>query len=91
LHIEMRQRISKSGRSNEPAGRLRSNPSDPRDLSHPSQQAGIAELAKAIGRYIAEREYRRLVGGNDEQGEDDGEDSGGLREIFDGQTKGQFD
>jgi hypothetical protein len=58
----MRKRISKSPPANEPAGRLRSNPSDPRDLSHPSQRAGIAELAKAIGRYIAEQEYQRLLG-----------------------------
>jgi hypothetical protein len=73
-------------------GRLRSNPSDPRDLSHPSQQAGVAELAKAIGRYIAEQEYRRLIGGIDEQSRDDGGQNGrNLREIFDRQTKRQFD
>ena len=86
----MSKRISKSGRSDETAGLLRSNPSDPRDLSHPSQQAGVAELAKAIGRYIAEQEYRRLIGGIDEGG-DDGKDGGGLREIFDGQAKGHVD
>lgn len=39
-------------------------------LRHPSQ---VAELAKALGRYVAEQEYRRLIGAlHVEEAEDGG-------------------
>jgi hypothetical protein len=67
-------------------------PDDPRNLHHPMQRLALIEFAKAIGRYVAEQEYKRLT--NEEISIDEGwgecsDDANGgeLRKVFNQASK----
>lgn len=61
-------------------------PDDPRGLDHPAQRPALIEFAKAIGRYVAEQEFKRQSG---ERGTNEGQCDGRaahsskLRKILD--------
>jgi hypothetical protein len=55
-------------------------PDDPRNLSHPCHREQFLELARAIGRALADQAYDELIQrrrGNDAEGRRD------LRQVFD--------
>lgn len=54
--------------------------SDPHNPGHVSHREQWLEIARAIGRALAERDYNRARGTHDEN-------SGGIRQIFDRPTK----
>lgn len=63
--------------------------SDPRSLGHPSQREAWLKLAYSLGQAMADRDWERLHGKEDDTGDTD-EDSSSLREVFERPAKGSL-